>query len=167
MSVLSLLVFFSGHFELPVVVWFPMQLGIILTASFLIYKHRCTRSGWDGFVPRSLKILLPLLFLAGAACIVYAIAAFKADISSAGRAMSRLSAYFANGQCYAVFNREPPIKMLSEFCIGFQSHMAIAFCGGWMTFSAVLTWFSWKFNGPDLEAEYESQFERERERAEW
>lgn len=166
-SVLLLPIFSYGYFSFPMAIVFPMQSGIIGLGFVIIYRYRCKTNAWDGSIPRFLKISLPLVTVIGAVCIAYAISGFNSDISSSGRLVHHMNAYFDGGQCYATFNREASVKMQSDFCLNFQSHAGTFICGFWMTFSSVLGWFSWKFNGPVLSGEEGVNFERNKRRDEW
>ena len=167
MSVLMFPIFSTGRFSLPVAIWLPMQFGVISLGFVVIYRFKSTKSAWDAVVPGFVKISLPMVTVLGAVCLAYGFSRPNSDMSSTGQVTHHLNAYFKDNQCYATFNKGTPVAMQREFCHSFQSHIAMVFFGFWMVFSSVLGWFSWKFNGPDVEAEYDENFERDSQRANW
>lgn len=131
--------------EFSMVYALPMHVGIIFMGWVLIYKRRIASVEWNGIVPRALRFALPLIALFGIGSIVSGFSGAMADVSQSGEHVHHLNAYFENGSCYAIFNKDSAIQMPPEFCRHFAIHLASVFCGFWLLFSAAINWASWKY----------------------
>lgn len=127
---------------------FPLHIGIIFLLAALMYRQRTKSSEWKGVVPPALRYILPVVAIFGAACIAFGFSSVSPDTSPSGEAVHHLNAYFENGRCYAIFNKDAAVGMPDEFCKKSQADFATVFCGFWLAFSAVLNWASWKCQRP-------------------
>ena len=140
-SILVTSLIFSHLIDSSMPLGIPIHIGIVVSFSILIFSKK-SKDNWKGSVPIYLQILLPIVTITGLGILINGFSNVMPAISPSGEPARHLNAYFENGECLAVFNKNSPVKVPVEFCMNFRFHFALIFCGGWLLFSAPIYWVS-------------------------